>query len=155
MKRQLLALSTAALFTAALCPFAAQAIPQPPSPPSPGEAAAPELSIEDLMATMGEVETRLNLTDDQKSQFQALALEAFSEAFTPEQMAEMVAKMQGGGSPFDAMGEMDLSPETIQNVAGKVVPYLMRAQSILTEDQKTEMRNIISEQMGDAPFPPR
>lgn len=159
MKRPFLTcLITATLLTATIPPFIAQARPPLPPPPSGENAPMPsDLSMDEITALMTEVEEHLGLTDSQKSQFQALGLEVLTESdlFSPAQLQTMVAGLQSGGSPFDALSGMDLSPATIRQVGGQVIPYFVRAQAILTDEQKSELRNMVSERLGDPPFPPR
>jgi hypothetical protein len=158
MKRPFLTcLITATLLTATIHPFVAQARPPLPPPPSGENAPSVDLSIDEITALMTEVEARLDLTDSQKSQFQMLGLEILTESdlFSPAQLQSMVASVQAGGSPFDALSGMDLSPATIRQVGGQVIPYFVRAQSIFTDEQKSELRDMVSDRLGDPPFPPR
>ncbi|WP_139276581.1 hypothetical protein [Spirulina major] len=159
MKRSFFAcLTTATLLTTVMIhPFVAQALPPLPAPPSGENAPSEDFSLDKIMTMMTEVEERLDLTDSQKSQFQMLGLDVLTESdlFSPAQLHSMVAAVQGGGSPFDALGGMDLSPSTIRQVGEQVIPYLARAQSIFTDEQKSELRAMVRERLGDPPFPPR
>jgi hypothetical protein len=158
MKRSFFAcLTTAVLLTAVLPPFMAQALPPLPAPPSGENVPSGVFSLDNITTLMTEVEERLDLTDSQKSQFQALGLEVLTESdlFSPAQLQSMVAAVQAGGSPFEALGGMDLSPGTIRQVGEQVIPYLGRAQAILTDEQKSELRAMVSDRLGDPPFPPR
>ncbi|MEM8641410.1 MAG: Spy/CpxP family protein refolding chaperone [Cyanobacteria bacterium P01_G01_bin.54] len=154
MKRQLILFSTAALLTVTLSPLTSHAMP--PKPPLPGgggsdsEMPFEDFSMEELSAMLEQAETRLNLTDEQKAQFEALALETAQEIFTPQQLLELSSKMGSGSSPTAAMGDMELSPETIQDMAGIIIPKLMQVNSILTAEQKAEVRTMLREQMEAA-----
>ena len=98
------------------------------------------------------VADELDLTEDQKAQFETLRANTRTEVegvLTEEQMSAFRSTISDGGDFRSALRSLDLSDDQRTELRGIFEASRETAQGILTEDQQAELQEMVQERMQD------